>query len=509
MLFITLPAQASDTGWNYTVAPGDTLSHIAKNYLNHPDDWRQLQLINKINDPALLAPGTVLYIPYAISGGMTFAEVIWVRGDAQRINNAVSTVITHGMQIGMGETISTGEGSSLTLRFMDRSRMLVSSNSRITLNKIILNKKSGQISTTLSLEAGAVESVVTPTESVKAQYEIKAPALSLAVRGTRFRVKVDSRTGLTHTMVSQGEVAASAQNLTVSVTAGHGTLATPGSPPETPRALLNPPAITSALSVFEQLPVQFSWNHLEGAKQYRVELLDRGGLQQIGEMMTTDTLTGWKNLEDGDYQLRVSGIDDVGLEGKAAISTFTLNARPEPPLLLQPHENSNLTEGKVVFRWTRVVDRTYHRVQVSDSPNFSKLIAQIKQLPGNIANLDLRLAPGRYYWRIAGATRENVPGPYSTVQHFDVKTGMDTLPASEDDAFLAWNSGSSGQKYHIQVARDPDFTAPLLDSSLTVPHVQFKVTESGTYYVRLRRIEANGLSGIFEPTQQFTLSKNL
>ncbi|MDH5573300.1 MAG: FecR domain-containing protein [Gammaproteobacteria bacterium] len=499
---------ADDDGWNYTVMPGDTLTHISEKYLDRLNLWQQLQKINNIDDTTRLKPGTVLYIPYALSGGSTFAEVVWVRGDAKLIGDNTTTMLSRNMKLRMGQIILTGKDGSLTLRLMDQSRVLISPNSRIKLSQMIINRKSGQIKSELTIEAGAAESVITPTESVDAHYEIKTPALSLAVRGTRFRVLVDSQTGMTRTMVLEGKVEASAQGQMVAVAAGQGTLATPGSSPAPARDLLEPPILINNPPVLEYLPIQFSWQPLEGAKHYRVELLDSNGSQQIDELTVIDTQVQWKNLPDNEYQLRVSGIDDIGLEGKPAKYMFSLNATPEPPMLLKPLNNNVMPTNKVIFRWAKTQGLKHYHLQISDAPDFKHIIVQIKQLPANTSGINLKLPVGQYYWRIAAAMHPQGFGPFSISQNFKV-VEYDVNPNSNDNTnsfTIAWKPGILGQKYKIQVAKDSTFSLPIFDATQDTPQANIELPNRGTYYIRMQRIDNNGLYGLFETPQQFIFS---
>lgn len=500
------PALAAPDEWIYTVVPGDTLSRIAENHLDKPDAWRELQKLNKVADPNRLKPGMALRIPAALSGSAPFAEVVWFKGQAQRVSNGVEAALVQGAQLRMGETLLTGADGSVTLRFGDQSRVLVAPNSRLTLTHMLRPKGSGQGRTTLTLEAGAAESVVTRTQTVEARYEIKTPTLSLAVRGTRFRVMVDSQTGMTRTTVSEGEVAANAQGKTVTLAAGQGTVASRGEAPAAARVLLSSPVISNAPAVIEELPMRFSWHALSGARQYRIELLDREGLRQVDELQSVDSLARWANLADGDYQLRVRAVDEAGLEGMPSIHAFVVNARPESPIQRQPLEGASVYGDKTGFRWARVSGVQHYRLQVSDTPDFSRFVAQIKQLPGGSAGIDLALPPGKYFWRIAAAARDDGFGPDSATQSFVVANTPQSAVDAADKVTLAWRGSAREQKYQVQVALEATFREPIFDMLQAAPLASFAAKGKGPYFVRMRRIDADGLSSNYEATQQFTLT---
>jgi hypothetical protein len=246
---------------------------------------------------------------------------------------------------------------------------------------------------------------------------------------------------------------------------------------------------------------------LSGARQYRIELLDREGLRQMDELQSVDALARWANLADGDYQLRVRAIDESGLEGLPSVHAFVVNARPESPMLRQPLDGARLQGEKTSFRWARVSSVPHYRLQVSDTPEFVRFVAQIKQLPGASGGIDLALPPGKYFWRIAAGLRDGTFGPESAVQSFDVVSRTSDSPvAAADKVTLAWKRSPRELKYQVQVALDASFGEPIHDALQTASLASFTAKGKGPYFVRLRRIDADGLSSDYEATQQFTLT---
>jgi hypothetical protein len=495
-------AHASDE-WQYVVRPGDTLSHIAGRHLDNTASWRALQRINKVIDPDRLKPGSTLRIPYALSGGsVLFADAAWVRGEVQHSAGGTTTPLTTGTQLRIGEMIATGAHSSATLRFADQSRLMIAPNSRVLLTHMLRDRQSGQVATALTLEAGSVESLVQRGEKVDARYEVKTPTLNLAVRGTRFRVEVDNNTGTTRSEVVEGEVLASAQGKEVALTAGQGTHAAKGAPPAPARNLLPAPILVAAAMQLETLPIRFDWREAAEAKKYRIELLDRDGASQVDELVSLESRARWANLPDGEYQLRVRGIDASGLEGRAAVHAFALNGQPAPPVLRHPLGGTALDGEKVAFRWARPLGIQYFRLQVSDTADFARIVAQVKQLPGSVGGLNLALPPGRYFWRVAASHKELGWGPDSAVASFELQAGTGVALATEQTVQLAWKAGGAGQKTQLQVASDVQFAQLLLDVTQAETRVDFVPPGKGSFFLRLRRIEPDGLATAFEATQQ-------
>jgi hypothetical protein len=509
----SLFASASAIGGDrdYTVRQGDTLSQIAAQQLGRASAWRELQTLNNVTDPEHLIPGSILRMPSAAGRrGIVFAEVVWTQGDARSLDETGSKPLQRGAKLNMGDKVQTGPDGSVTLRFPDQSRLLISANSKITLTRMAHDRKSGRGESRIALDAGAAESIVTPQQKVGAHYEIKTPALSLAVRGTRFRVAVDSAAETTRTTVSKGVVAAAAEGKTVVLTEGTGTMAVRGEAPSAPRKLLPAPVMDASAALLEKLPVQFSWQPLTDAQQYRIELLDRTGRIQLGELFSASTSVSWADIPDGDYRLQVRGIDSSGLEGREAVHSFALNARPKPPLLRLPVADSRVDGDKVSFRWAHPQGSQRYRFQIAKSATFENADTRLLKVPESSQGIDLRMPRGRYYWRVAAANGEGDFGANSDTQTFSIVSSGENIAVPLDSAgvvTLRWNAGPVGQRYRVQVALDPDFRAPILDAEQAGTEAIFLQRGSGPYFVRILRIEDDGSFGAFEPAQQFLLAQ--
>ena len=205
-------AQAQTPGavWGYKVKPGDRLVDIAKTYQKKPDEWKQLQQRNGVTEPKLLTPGKQLNIPVGeLKQGNPVAEAVLVHGDVQRLDKSGQPVgkLSSGDILKMGDRLQTSARSTLTIRFADDSRMLVTEKSTIDLTSLVNYGKTGMADTKVQVLEGGTDSQVTPQRGPAARYEIGTPAINLAVRGTGFRIQVDGSSGETRTEVDEGLIA--------------------------------------------------------------------------------------------------------------------------------------------------------------------------------------------------------------------------------------------------------------------------------------------------------------
>ena len=500
----TVHSLAKDELTIYTVQAGDTLSQIAQTQLSNPEAWRQLQRLNKVVDPNRLAPGSKLKLPLGLSRAQPGeAQVLWVQGDTRvkRHKSGHFVALAVGESLTSGDVLETGAESSLTLRFADKSRMMVSPNSRLQLSKLTFDAKTGGAGVQADLDTGGVASSVQPQKG-GARYEVRTPALSLAVRGTEFTVMLDGRTGITRSTVTEGMVLASNQYGTTHVPSGFGTQAEMGRAPGKPSALLPAPRITPAQQTLVHLPARFDWSPLEGAGLYRVELFEGEERERLAYAGSTDVArSNWRLLGNGNYQLRVRGIDRNGLDGLDARLDFQVQAYPEAPLVATPGDQSEIKEEKVRFRWARNPAAEYYRFQVSQSTDFSKPVMQVKYLTAKSSGMTLPLPSGQYYWRVAAGNKRDGLGPFGPVQAFRV-LAQDGVTAAPDQGFLLrWQSTSPTERYQVEAARDPAFKDIIQSGESTAAELRLQGNQMA--YIRIKRINQDGFPGDFEAVQAF------
>lgn len=404
--------------WGYKVKPGDRLVDIAKTYQKSPEDWKRLQQNNAVPEPKLLAPGKQINIPVGdLRQGNPVAQAVLVHGDVTRLDAAGQPrdKLSSGDVLKMGEGVQTGARSTLTIRFADDSRMLVTEKSRIALSSLVNYGKTGMADTKVQVLEGGTDSKASPQKGPVARYEINTPAVNLTVRGTGFRVHVDSTSGATRTEVEEGLVAGASGSSEALIGHGFGIVAEPGKPLGQPSKLLPAPQLVASAHSQQRIPIQFEWQPLEGARHYRLQLLAtvQGFDAIVADELLHTTQVQWDDLPDGDYVLRLRGVDAQGLEGANANQRFTLNAQPLPPVLSFPaHQALSATE-KIFFRWEAAPQAQEYVFQLAEDAAFTRVIALIPQIASQTRGVLLALPAGRYFWRAASVNSSGKVGPYS------------------------------------------------------------------------------------------------
>lgn len=416
--------------WAYPIARGDTLIAIAATHLAEPRRWPELQKLNEVRNPRRLVPGSSLRIPLAWMRSETApAEVVYARGEArvQAPGEAAPSAARQGQRLVPGTMLETGTDSSLALRLADGTRLLMAPGSRATLEELREFRRAGLYRTQLDLQRGSVESQVTPSRSATVPYKVRTPVATLGVRGTDFRAHAAAaRTGVE---VLSGAVAAAA-GAERRVEAGYGTFARAGGGVAPPRELLPAPQLPPVPPTPADGRLQLAWSPVAGATAYRAQLFASDD-SLLREARTDQPAAAWDALPQGRYTLRVRAIDADGIEGlDARVALERLAAAPPPPPVWPlpprtgaPYAGNRIAGPSVSFAWSvRETGRRY-RLQVAADPGFAQPQADLtdESAPAlAIVQRELRLAPGRWWWRVATLGEDGRAGPFSDAVPFEV-----------------------------------------------------------------------------------------
>ncbi|MEO8154941.1 MAG: FecR domain-containing protein [Rhizobacter sp.] len=511
--------------WSYRVTKGDSLYSVARTYLAPTFSWQKLARFNRVSNARRLAPGRELRMPLGwLRAEATVATVSFISGHARRetAGGAEPVALAIGDTLKPGDLLATDGGASVTLTLADASRVLVSGDSRVRMESLLLFGRSGVVSSRLGLERGEADSRINPAHAIGTRYDVRTPALTLGVRGTEFRVRVGDDSVAAE--VTEGRVAAAPITPTItaaakrgaerSIDAGFGLVAAPSGGIGSVSALPAAPNVGSLPTLYERVPLSFSWPPSPGATAYRAQVFaDDSFSQRLLDGVFERPAAQWVDLPDGHYLLQVRARDAQGLEGRDGRLAFTLKARPEPPFTTAPRDEGRAYGERAEFSWTRVGAAQHYRLQVASESRFeAPLLVDRSDLEAT--NLAVTLPPGRYHWRIASIAQGNDQGPFSDSASFEMRETpppppVDKPKAEGDKTIFRWRARSGDDAYDVQVAHDPAFTQLLLERRENLPELVLDKPKPGTYYLRVRTIESDGFVGPYGSPQEFKVSSSL
>lgn len=86
---------------------------------------------------------------------------------------------------------------------------------------------------------------------------------------------------------------------------------------------------------------------------------------------------------------------------------------------------------------------------------------------------------------------------------------LEDTQLQEDSLTFAWRAAAEDQRFQAQFARDGEFKDILHDESITMPQLTISKPDSGTYYLRIKTIEADGFQGPWGPAQEIDVPRGI
>ena len=489
--------------WLYVVKPGDNPWNLTTRYLDGIRYWPRIQQLNHITSPTTIPPATRLRIPVEwLRVRPAFATVTYLEGRGSAMTAGAEKPLLVGMQLASGDEVRTTPNSNATLEFGDGSRLLLLAESALRLVRLRTFENTDLFQTQVHLCRGHAENLVRPIGDGPGRFEISTPAATTAVRGTDYRVHADA--GEARTEVLGGKVSVRTAAAAVEVPSGFGSVAAKDTAPKTPTALLPPPDALSIPALLERVPLAFKLAPVAHAHGYRLQVArDAGFATLVFDGMSSSEILQGADLPDGEYVARVRAIDAAGLEGRNAERWFTLNARPEPPVIVNPAPGAGVTDEQPVFAWAERPEITRYHLQLARASNFVERLIDAELTTAKLKS-SVTLPPGKYFWRVAALDAREGAGPFSDVQEFRrVLPGptVDAPAVRDKEMTLRWRAALPGQQSQVQLANNERFNPLLLDTRTAEAQVVIPRPPGGTYFIRTRTIDVDGFEGPFGAPQ--------
>lgn len=417
----TKPAVAQDQDyWTYSARPGDTIWDIAQKHLIDFQLWDELRDLNNIQNPRRMPPGTRINIPLAwLKVDAANAAIETVTGTAQIIRGAdQSTAAAEvGNMLNVGDKLTTGDNANVAVRFEDQSLITIEPNSIMHFDRLTLFGDRLMVDTSLRLEEGASNARVGRTTGPASRFEIFTRQAISAVRGTEFRTATSSAEKQMQSEVSEGQVSLAAAGEQVELNAGFGTLTREGEPPETPRALLDPPAEITIIQALEDAPLRLRVAPVDQAVAYHAQLArDVEFVNIIGSARGSDTELTGPRLSAGTYQLRARGVDADRLEGLNQTINVAVSAWPDPPNFIK----TELEGRKVTLEWSGGLTSEASggtALQIARDADFTDLIAD--EIINGSTFSKIMPEPGQYHARLASVSAAGDQDEFGPATTFD------------------------------------------------------------------------------------------
>ena len=178
------------------------------------------------------------------------------------------------------------------------------------------------------------------------------------------------------------------------------------------KRLLPSPDLTSTTKLIRTVPIIMSFKPVLNAKKYHFEIAsDKQFTNLLFTGKTKTTVIKGPSLPDGQYWIRIRGIDSVGLEGKDSIHRFKIDTQRYTPIVEMPCGAYSGHEQPPIFRWSKTEQTKNYHFQLSRDEMFSVLLFDQEALLENEFSPG-SLEPGVYYWRVSRVDIHGIEGPF-------------------------------------------------------------------------------------------------
>lgn len=497
--------QAAEPMHRHTALRGDTLIGLGRRFLVDPEQWPEIARVNGLRDSNQIRIGGELLIPLRLMRTVTLpATVTAVSGQA----SSAGAPLVNGQLVPEGSDVTTGAGGQVTIRLVDGTVLRLRPSTRLQVSTSRRVPDADAVQSGARLEQGRVEVDAAKAPAGRPGFRIETPQGVLGVRGTEFRVASLEQDGQAST---RGEVLGGAvvvggrdeSSAAQTVAAGFGTVVDASGRVAPPVQLLPAPDL-SALPVLQERPlVRFALSPLAGAAAYRAQISRDASFQALdAEQLSPGTELRLAGLPDGDYLLRVRGVDARGLEGQNALHRFRLKARPEPPLPSTPAPRAVIVGAAVGLQWSSNPQAQAYHLRLARDAAFSDLVKDLPDLRSASATVE-GLPPGTYHWQLASQRDGGDQGPWGEPRSFEVRPAPKApTPQRVGDLGLAFSwEALPGQTFDVQVARDAEFTDLVLEQRVDQPRIDLGQPGTGRFYMRFRARDADGFVGPYSAPQ--------
>ena len=505
---LALPAAAADppASQPYIVQRRDSLIGIGQALLERPADWRIVQSLNAIGKRGVIHPGQTLQIPLPLlksEPGVATAAV--VTGKATIDGKPLAA----GQSVAEAAEIVTEADAVIVLRLSDGSTLNVAPASRLRFDRLRRYHSDDIVEARIRLERGRVETSAT-AQRVK-PVEIRTPLATAAVRGTTFRVGAEPAYATTEVLT--GAVDWGSQTNKIDVPTGFGSSADPQSRVTPAEPLLPAPSLVTLPARLETPAAEFRFAPVAQASAYRIQVaVDEAFTSIVSEQVASEPRGRFDSRADGIHYVRARAIAASKVEGLDGVGRIDIQARPAPPLPVQPRTGTVVFDPVVSLQWTVPAGIGSFRVQLAGDAGFTRILSD-ERVQQASASVNLQIVPPAAqsrYWRVASIDDSGKTGPFSAIGQLEWRA---TPPVPAASASAVVTSGRMvvrwtqvpGERYLVEASRDAAFSRIEQRVQTSQGEAELKDLTPGRYFVRLQATAPDGVVSPYSATQSIDI----
>ena len=258
-------------------------------------------------------------------------------------------------------------------------------------------------------------------------------------------------------------------------------------------------------TVIEGNTVQFSWQSLKGAENYRIQLITNNQVYVLDSLVSPNNFV--YSLNPGEYQWRVLGKNFAYETPYTFPASFTVkasdNLENQMIVLKTPNDKLYTKKTNITFIWSRINSADYYNLEIIKNLNGQQSVfvqdsitTTMFTLPTNVLDKE---DDAEYFWKIKAFNS------ISQTKYFQRSIFIDRVapnqpalvsPANGDISASTvnfnWTNGTDTGNVKsvitntIEISKDPNFGS-ILDTSKTVNNsYQYIFKDPGVYHWRVR-----------------------
>lgn len=173
-------------------------------------------------------------------------------------------------------------------------------------------------------------------------------------------------------------------------------------------------------AILEEGSITFSWEELEFADQYQLQIATPSF--EMANQVILDTIVGDStqavrnisfNLSPENYQWRIRGLNSEFATSYTTqnliIEAASMPLADQTVVILSPEDNLETSETSIQFSWELIEEATLYRIQVIDLADDTI----VQEETTEFADITLDLTSGMYQWQVR-AENDTENSPYSS-----------------------------------------------------------------------------------------------
>ena len=277
-------------------------------------------------------------------------------------------------------------------------------------------------------------------------------------------------------------------------------------------------------AVLEGNSVQFRWQELEGADEYRIQVIEVVSQASVlDSLVTGDKFT--YGFIPGKYNWRIRAENFAYTTSYGFPSSFDLKSTNDLKLqtlfLTSPSDNFYTNKNNLILTWDKIIAASSYNLVIDKTIQGNTATEiQITDITDTSYTLNSTVMSedAIYTWKVK-AQNENSETEFST-RKILLDSQIPIVPIAtspQDDSVTSsivnftWNVGSDSGEVQselsnvLEIATDSGFATiiQLIKTSLSSQQVEF--TETGLYYWRIKTVDAAGNESVYNEIREFTV----